>query len=216
MSRYRFIYAIRGFLRFIGVIDVMKIWERSLRRAMLPLSYTLGFHPQPKIQSAFPLPLGYLSEAEIVDIWFNEDLMGNQFFSLQTKMPDGLFIHSIHAIPANSPTLMSRISSCDYTIAFTENTHQLFIRKVDALLSRDRIIRVRRNKEYDLRPLILRIDSTFLPAELRLTLKAGPNQTGRPEELLDELGCDPSDYLITRTGLTFVDDNIRYAGMSQS
>ena len=70
--RYRITFSKTGTLRYIGHLDLHKIWERTLRRAGLPLAYSQGFHPSPKIQLASALPLGFLGRAEVVDIWLND------------------------------------------------------------------------------------------------------------------------------------------------
>jgi hypothetical protein len=74
------------------------------------------------------------------------------------------------------------------------------------LLEQAEIIRSRRGKSYDLRPLILELEvlSAKLPT-LRMSLSAGEGKTGRPEEVLLALGVNPAGTLITRTRLIFKD-----------
>ena len=67
--RYRINYSKKEGMRYTSNLDVHKMWERTFRRAKLPLAYSQGFHPQPKIQQASPLPLGFLSDYEIVDFF---------------------------------------------------------------------------------------------------------------------------------------------------
>jgi len=203
MVRLRFVYAVRGYLRFTGSLDLQRIWERSLRRAQLPLSYSQGFHPQPKIQQAFPLPLGIFSEAEIIDIWFDSQITSEQIQLLKSCLPSGLEILSFSEVPIGNPTLMSRISACSYQVMFLTESSAQFEKNIENMMSKKEIIRTRRSKKYDLHPLILQIDSSRLPNELHLTLKAGPNQTGRPEEVIDEFGCALGDCMITRTKIHF-------------
>jgi hypothetical protein len=70
--RIRLIFSKTGSLRYTGHLDLHTIWERTIRRAGLPLMYTQGFHPGPKIQLASALPLGFIGRCEIVDIWLDE------------------------------------------------------------------------------------------------------------------------------------------------
>ena len=204
MVRIRLVYAVRGYLRFTGSLDLQRIWERSLRRARLPLSYSQGFHPQPKIQQAFPLPLGICSEAEIIDIWFESQITSENIELLKSCLPSGLEILSFCEVPIGNPTLMSHISACNYHIKFLPRNYAHLEHQINEMISKKEIIRTRRSRQYDLRPLILQIDTTFLPNELQISLKAGPNQTGRPEEVIDELGCDLGDCLITRTAILYL------------
>ena len=206
MNRIRIFFAVRGLIRFTGSIDLMKIWERSIRRARLPLAYSQGFHPQPKIQLAFPLPLGYCSEAEIIDLWFENHLGEKQKNSIQAMLPEGLVIKNIIDVPVNSSALMSRVNACEYQVVFQDIKVVFEKKQMMELLSHDEIFRIRRSKSYNLRPLILSINGNNLPFELSLKMKAGANQTGRPEELLDELQCNPDNYIITRKLILFSND----------
>ena len=70
--RLRITFSKSGALRYTGHLDLHSLWERTVRRAGLPLAYTQGFHPGPKIQLASALPLGFVGRAEIVDMWINE------------------------------------------------------------------------------------------------------------------------------------------------
>ena len=69
MERIRICYAKTEPLRYTSNLDVHKVWERLLLRARLPLAYSQGFHHQPRINQAAPLPLGFTSRVEMVDIW---------------------------------------------------------------------------------------------------------------------------------------------------
>jgi len=69
MQRIRVTYARTAPLRYTGHLDMQIVWERCLRRARLPLMYSQGFHPQPRINQACPLPLGMTSQMEVMDFW---------------------------------------------------------------------------------------------------------------------------------------------------
>ena len=53
----------------MSVLELGKIWERSLRRAGMPLKYSQGFNPRPKLNFAAPLPVGCGCEADLMDVW---------------------------------------------------------------------------------------------------------------------------------------------------
>ena len=59
MQRIRLTYSKGGELKYTGNLDMMKVWERTFRRARLRIAYSQGFNPQPKIHQALPLPLGF-------------------------------------------------------------------------------------------------------------------------------------------------------------
>ena len=74
--RLRITFSKSGALRYTGHLDLQTTWERTIRRAGLPLAYTHGFHPGPRIQIASALPLGFIGRAEIVDIWLHDPVIG--------------------------------------------------------------------------------------------------------------------------------------------
>jgi len=68
MQRLRFRFGRGEELKYISHLDLMRLWSRALRRAGLPVAYSEGFSPHPKISLAAPLPIGVTSEAELMDI----------------------------------------------------------------------------------------------------------------------------------------------------
>ena len=212
MQRFRIYYAKLEALRYTGNLDVHKIWERSLRRAGLPVAYSQGFHPQPRIQQACPLPLGFLSQAEIVDIWLDsEDLTPEQVCEhLCTAVPAGISIDQVESVPdLYQPALQSRTISSDYRVELLDPVDRPDLTsRINALLDQPAVIRQRRGKEYDLRPLVLSLclstDQAGEYPALQMTLSAREGATGRPEEVLDELGIPATAARVTRTGLTYL------------
>jgi radical SAM-linked protein len=200
--RVRITFAKQGSLRYIGHLDLHKIWERSIRRAKLPLSYSQGYHPQPKIHLAAALPLGFSSRAEVMDMWLNEEVE-NVASTLQAHVPPGLTITSASQVDDREPSLQSQVIGAEYQVEITETGSGTGLtEKVASVLEADSIPRVRRKKPYDLRPLIEELtasddDQIFM----RLTAREGA--TGRPEEVLDELGIPLEDCRIERTALFF-------------
>ncbi|MEJ5201534.1 MAG: TIGR03936 family radical SAM-associated protein, partial [Anaerolineales bacterium] len=189
-------------------LDMQKIWERALRRARLPLTYSQGFHPQPRLNQACPLPLGVTSRDEIIDIWLNCDSLSviEILNTLQKTLPDGIRIHQINEIPLNEPPPDRLVIAAEYEITLFEALppHELE-RRVAKLVSVESIIRIRREKQYDLRPLILNIsiiEEANQPIHrLRLHLSARPGATGRADEVLSALGLDATSARIERTRL---------------
>jgi len=202
--RLRIKFHKQGSLRYIGHLDLHKIWERSARRAGIELVYSQGFHPQPKIQIASALPLGFASRCEIVDIWTNYDAEPTELKNkLQTAVPNGLLIEAVEIITEPSPPLQMLTKSAVYQIQVPLESRNQLDGKVTKLLARDQIQRVRRNKPYDLKPLIeeleIKDDGIFVQ------LSARESATGRPEELLDELDIPFEVCFVERIELKFRD-----------
>ena len=71
--RLRIVFSKSDTLRYTGHLDLHRIWERTCRRAGIPLSYSQGFHPQPRISLAAALPLGFMGQAELMDLWLDQE-----------------------------------------------------------------------------------------------------------------------------------------------
>jgi len=196
-------------LLYTSTLDVQTIWERSFRRANLGLQYSQGFHPQPRIQIANPLPLGFIGRKELVDIWLTEDIPLEEICRrLPEYLPNGLGFSSITSLPENAPSLPKQIEFSDYRVyLYNQNWQTSEIEKLTAiLLENDAIPRVRNHKAYDLRPLIHTLTvskSTAGFIEIFLRMPSNPAKTGRPEEVLFEMGFQIEDFRVERLNLVF-------------
>jgi len=208
MQRFRIQYNKDAPLQYIGNLDLHKVWERYLRRAHVPVAYTQGFHPQPKIQQAAPLPLGFLSQNDLIDVWVeadeNEFKEDDFFIHLQTTHQPGIEILSVKAVALNSPSLPTLILSSLYRVIPLDPLNLPEVQnRLKELLERNTIVRTRRNKTYDLRPLIEKVELRSIPdncIEFHMQLSAREGATGRPEEILIELRLDPHAARYIRTG----------------
>ncbi len=206
MNRVRLTYKKGAALRYTGHLDLHKVWERTFRRAGLPLAYSQGFHPQPKIQQALPLPLGFTSECEIVDFWMTEVISIDEISAaLEPALHPGIAILDLKCIPLADPPLQTTIRSAVFVISFPQSENLDSIHeKVNSILSAPSLMRERRGKTYDLRPLIqtLVIKNEISPSMV-VQLSAMPGATGRPEEVLAAMGLDPVNVEVIRTALFF-------------
>ncbi|NIM93853.1 MAG: DUF2344 domain-containing protein [Anaerolineales bacterium] len=198
--RYRIEYSKEKEMRYTGHLDLLRAWERTFRRAKLPVAYTHGYHPHARINLGIALPLGFTSECELTDIWFTEHLDSIEVkSSLEPVLPPGLRVKEILEIDLSTPSLQQCVLAAEYMVHLDPTlSDQELQAKVDALLSSEELLRIRREKTYDLRPLIedLHIDDKGV---LRMRLTAKEGATGRPEEVLLEMGLDPTAARIHRT-----------------
>lgn len=205
MYRYRIYYSKNPILKYTSNLDIQKIWERSFRRAKLPISYSKGFHPQPKINQALPLPLGITSDSETIDIWFESEIeVSEQRLVLDKNIHQGLEIQLIERIDNDAPKLQNIVEAVQYECQIPDNVSTADIHdQISLLLNKDQIPRVRRGKTYDLRPQIisLKMEETSSSQKLIMKLSATPGCTGRPEEVLLSLDIDPFQVKIKRTKL---------------
>jgi len=207
--RLRITFSKSGALRYTSHLDLHSIWERTIRRAGLPLSYTQGFHPGPKIQLAAALPLGFIGRTEIVDLWITDpvDSLDHPYKEmLQPAAPPGLVILAVDIVDEHGPALQTQVVSAEYEVTLLEPGDKSSLDNgISALLGAASLPRQRRGKTYDLRPLIESL--ILLPADgtgalrLHMRLAAREGATGRPEEVLDALGISFETTRIERTCL---------------
>ena len=202
--RYRLTFAKIDSLRFIGHLDLAKTWERVFRRAELPIVYSKGFNPQPKMQLASALPLGISSECELLDVWLEEPVpLETLADRLDAVSPPGLRTRQVAEIDVKSPVLQTLLHSAEYLIEVDDPGPGVLAARVEQVLAQAEILRERRGKNYDLRPLILGLEARgedTLWAELSL----GEQGTGRPDEVLTALEFDPNLARMRRTALNLL------------
>jgi len=203
--RVRVKYAKKGNLRFIGHLDTQRMFERALRRSKLPLRYTQGFNKHVRINLASALPLGFTSDAELLDFWLNEELEASFISDRLTKsLPSEIEILDVKLVDNSLPSLQGSLLASDYEILLPDN--ELFEENFTRLLEQDRIEVTRRNKTIDIKPMILRYEfsdseSGFNLLKIRMSSSASANT--RPDDLLELLGINPADCKINRTKLIF-------------
>ncbi|MBK6793506.1 MAG: DUF2344 domain-containing protein [Anaerolineales bacterium] len=206
--RVRITFTKQNALRYIGHLDLHRLWERAMRRASLPISYSQGFHPQPKISLAAALPLGFSSRNEVLDVRLNEDVAVEDISNrLKDNLPPDIQVLNIESVNERLPALQTLVLSAAYDVHLTEPVEGSELkRRVEELMNAESIIRERRNKSYDLRPLVEML-SIITQADgiawLKMTLAAREGATGRPEEVLLALGIEPETARVERTRLIF-------------
>lgn len=207
LTRYRINFAKTAAMRFTSHLDLHRTWERTLRRAGLPLAYSHGFNPHPKINLASALPLGFTSEGEVVDVWLENEIPLQQVtHAMIVAAPPGLKINQVQQVEEHAPTLQKVLEASEYVITFLE-PFPLLNERLEEILSAGSLPRERRGKAYDLRPLILEArrlaDDEQGHARLFVRMIAQEGATGRPEEVVDALGAVPGETLVHRKGLVF-------------
>jgi radical SAM-linked protein len=219
--RIRITFVKQGALRYTGHLDLHKLWERAARRAALPLAYSQGFHPQPKMTMAAALPLGFSSRCEVMDMKLEHDIPLDELpIRLNRTLPSGLQVTGVEQVDERAPALQTQVASAEYEVTLTETTVEAELqRKIESIMQSNTLPRERRSKAYDLRPLIEELtimESGGLPAvqehppagrpalqKIFMRLAAREGATGRPEEVLSALGIAFEETRIERTRLLF-------------
>lgn len=210
-QRLRLTYAKLGALKYTSNLDIAKVWERTLRRADLPILYTQGFNTRPRMSLASPLPLGITSECELLDILLRERILPQGWVErIHAVSPDGLRVTEIEEINIKAPALQTLIRSADYRIRFEDGIdYDVLQAKIDAVLQAETLIATRKRKRktisYDMRPLIQHLyindDGDFIAH-----LSVGDQGNLRPDVLLNQMELAQYYASVHRLRLYFAED----------
>ena len=110
VCRLRIRFAKTGSMALLSHLDLMRMLERALRRSALPISFTGGFHPLPRIQIALALPLGAEADSEWMDLEFTRPLAPEVLLqTLQGLLPEGIVLCSAQEVPVKGKSLSQEI-----------------------------------------------------------------------------------------------------------
>ena len=210
-TRYRIIFSKTEAMRFTGNLDLHRTLERSMRRGNLPLAYSQGFNPRPKLTLASALPLGYTSDYEAADFWLNEErTLGDVRQALEGAFPPGIKLNSLEAVELTAAKLQVAIKHSSFVITLLEKAEDLEAKVARLLEAKEiRIEKTRKGKKRvaNLRDFIIAVE--ILPEDeaglqrMAMTLTAGEGKTARPDDILLELGIDPLEVRVHRVGMVF-------------
>jgi radical SAM family uncharacterized protein/radical SAM-linked protein len=200
-TRFRLLFEKGLAMRFTSHLDLMRTWERTLRRSGLPLAFTQGHHPHLKMSFGPPLPLGFRSRAEAFDLELVRPPAVDLSQRLNAVLPEGLRVLAFRPILFKTPSLMSQLEGASYRVRFprpfldeagieAQALPDLLEAQIRKLRARDHLL-VRRvsegqTREFDARPSIVALERTtedgaaVLEAHVRFT----PRAQVRPDELV--------------------------------
>jgi len=217
-QRVRILYAKQERIKFISHQDEFRAWERALRRSGLPLLYKRGFNPQPHIQFASPLGVGFSGRREPVDITFSPPVpLAELQERLAAALPPGLTLTDLAEVPLKTPARQNVLAGADYSVRLyaEPEAETEVLDAIGNVLRRREVWRERERKgkryRYNLRPLILELGYRGYDAEdeahvLALRVQQRPGATGRPDEVVAALGLDNWPRSICRERLYFEDN----------
>jgi len=185
----------------------MRLWQRALHRAGMPLAYSEGFNPRPRISLAAPLPIGVTSEAELMDI-FCTRWVSPHFFTtaVSQQLPPGIQIQQVYPIALTMPSLQSQVRHAEYKVE-VETEEKDTESKLTSLLSVKHLPwqhqRDTGTRSYDLRALIddLWLISHHPYCTMGMRLCCDSSGSGRPEQVTAALGFTPYPRSMHRTKL---------------
>ena len=210
MQRLRLKFSRGEELKFLSHLDLMRLWERAIRRAGLPLAYSEGFTPHPQIAMAAPLSVGITSQAELMDVVLSRWLPPQTFMAqIREQLPHGIELLEIWPVGPKTPSLQSQVKFVEYRVEIeTERESREIELALQTLLSAKELpwhhLRDTGVRYYDLRALVddlWLIDCRDSLCVLGMRLSCDEKGTGRPEQVAKALGFLQRPKLIHRTSL---------------
>ncbi len=200
MPRYRISYAKKGPAKFMSHLDMARTFERSLRRAGLPVALSQGFNPHAKISFGFPLPVGVAGLEEYMDVELAENIDAKVVASsLNNNIPSGFEINAVCILQEDlKSSLMAQIESSIYLVVFEDDKSmdmEVFRNCLKEFMAMKEILVKRKKKKgtpaiFDIRPGILAL-SMYQEADgkwvIRMDLMSNSNLNVRPREVIEAL-----------------------------
>ena len=219
-TRFRILFEKGAGMRFTSHLDLMRTWERALRRSGLPLAFTQGHHPHLKMSFGPPLPLGYRSRSEVFDLELARPPAVDLAERLNAVLPGALKVLASRPILFKTPSLMSQLEGASYRVRFPGGflaeaglAPERLLGELEArlaeLLAREHLI-VRRQseaqtREFDARSSLVTLQASLAeaPAVLDVQVRFIPRAQVRPDDLVALLfpGADARTLDVERTAL---------------
>lgn len=217
MQRLRLRFGRGEEIKFISHLDVVRSWERILRRAKIPVAYSQGFTPRPRISVAAPLAIGVTSEAELLDVWLSRWMPPQTFMmGVKSQLPLGFDVFDVWEAGLNFPSLQASLGFAEYRVEVNkERLDQDVESSLHSLLQCKELpwhhVRDDKVRSYDLRALIddmWLIDYQDALCILGMRLQCDASGSGRPEQVTAALGFSQHPRSIHRTRLILKTANL--------
>lgn len=221
---YRLRFTKRGKVRFISHRDVVRAFDRAFRIAELPVLFTGGFSPRPKVSFGHALAVGYESDAEYLDVEFDRPVGAERLVGgLTEALPEGIEVAGSAMLEERAPSLQEAITSMTYSIQVS-GERKLVAAAAGEFLAADRVEVTRRRKGQesleDIRPAVRSLDVVEIAepgmagiAEhgVLLALEVGTQPSGvRPGEVLAGLAGGWEEGVVRRTHQWIERDGARH------
>lgn len=195
-----------GVMKFIGHLDIMRYFQKAIRRAEIPIAFTSGYSPHMIMSFANPLGVGLTSDGEYFDIELTESIASKEALRrLNEQMVDGMEIVSFVQIPDDKKSKgMSIVAGADYLSSVKNGSlPEDLAEKLEAFYAQNEICVVKKTKksekEVDIRPMIYKLECR--DGKIYMRVAAGSVQNLKPELVTEAfvryLGMDAEEVTFT-------------------
>jgi radical SAM-linked protein len=206
--RYRMKFTKMGRLRFLSHLDLMTLFQRAIARARVPIVFSQGFNPHPKISFGPALPVGVESSAEYLDMeisWYIEPQEIMKAF--EHVLPEGIGILESRMISSKAPSLSGSIGKYVYEVNVPVSYGNNIEERIKTFLSQTSLIVVKEGTQKELRPCIesISVRAETIPAIVEIVLIDRNQFKPRFQDVLTHLfalGTDQlNDFRVKRIGM---------------
>ena len=198
--KIRIKFSKHGAMKFIGHLDVMRYFQKAIRRADVEICYSGGFSPHQIMSFAAPLGVGITSNGEYVDIEVHSTgTTAEMLERLNAVMAEGFEIAEYKLLPDTAANAMSSVAAADYTLTFRpgyepeEESAEEWFKKLTAFFDQPQVMVLKKTKkgekEMDLKPLIYDLGviagNDAAQSQLFMKISTGSASNIKPELLLD-------------------------------
>ena len=187
-------------MKYITHLDLMRFWERALRRAAIPVAYSEGFTPHAQIALAAPLPVGTTSAGELMDVFLSERISPKRFLVDASKqLPAGITLVAAEEVGMALPAVQADVRFAEYEVDVPGAEAGDARVKAARFLAADTFPWEHKREDevrsYDIRALVDRIDvadqADGAAVRLHMRLRSDNAGAGRPEQVVAALGLPP-------------------------
>lgn len=182
-----------GAMKFIGHLDVMRFFQKVMRRSDTDIAYSGGFSPHQVMSFASPLGVGLTGNGEYLDIEVNSwTSSGRMLEAMNRTMVEGMEVLAVRRLPENAPNAMASVSFADYTVRFREGYEPAFLpeERIPEFMGQPEIIVLKQTKkstrEMDLKPFIHELHVSE-DGGVFMKVTAGSAENIKPELVMDAL-----------------------------
>ena len=192
--KLRIKFAKYGALKFIGHLDVMRFFQKAIRRANIDIAYTGGFSPHQIMSFAAPLGVGLESEGEYMDIEVNSITTSQDMLNaLNQQMVDGIRVLEVKLLPENAGNAMASVAAASYSIRFRPSYKPAFdyAKALTAFYAQPEITVTKKTKRseatFDMKPYIYECCIAEAGTSINLTVDASSSGNIKPSLVINAL-----------------------------
>ncbi|MBO7658875.1 MAG: DUF2344 domain-containing protein [Clostridia bacterium] len=182
---FRLSYSRGDAVKFVSHLDFVKVFERAIRRACVDVAFSNGFNPRMQLVFGNPLPVGFTSDAEFVDITLATPAEGEEIASkIGGELPAGITVNGFQALEKPYKSILASYSRSLYRVALASPDEEFRLKLKDAYENSASLVTLKKSKssekEVDIKPMIFQFEFDE-SGDLILKTASGPEGNLRPE-----------------------------------